>query len=88
MPGSFPFTKKCDGYEQMVELLEEGTIAPDMAPCDAYQTDPIFLQYSEVAFKSHLKNGKMPMAWVMDWQNECKHQPFAIISCILFNVYF
>ena len=26
----------------MVELLEEGTIVPDMAPCDAYQTDPIF----------------------------------------------
>ena len=46
----------------MVELLEEGTIAPDMAPHDAYRTDPIFVQYSEVAFKSQLKNGKMPMA--------------------------
>ena len=45
----------------MVELLEEGTIAPDMAPHYAYRTDPIFLQYSEVAFKSQLKNGKMPM---------------------------
>ena len=42
----------------MVELLEEGTIAPDMVPRDAYQTDPIFLQYSEVAFKSQLKKWK------------------------------
>ena len=42
----------------MVELLEEGTIAPDMAPRDAYRTDPIFLQYSEVAFKSQLKKWK------------------------------
>ena len=50
----------------MVELLEEGTIVPDMAPCDAYRTDPIFLQYTKVAFKSQLKNGKMPMALVMD----------------------
>ena len=58
MPGSFPFTKKCDGYKQMVELLKEGTIAPDMAPRDAYRTDPIFLQYSKVAFKSQLKKWK------------------------------
>ena len=42
----------------MVELLEEGTIAPDMAPWDAYRTDPIFLQYSEVAFKSQPKKWK------------------------------
>ena len=55
MPGSFPFMKKCNGYKRMVELLEEGTIVPDMAPWDAYRTDPIFLQYSEVAFKSQLK---------------------------------
>ena len=46
----------------MVELIEEGTISPDMAPHDAYQTDPISLQYSKVAFKIQLKNGKMPMA--------------------------
>ena len=50
MPGSMPFTKKCDAYQRMVELLEDGTIGPDMAPCDAYRTDPMFLQYSEVAF--------------------------------------
>ena len=67
MPGSFPFMRKCEGYKRMVELLEEGTIVPDMAPCDAYQTDPIFLQYSKVAFKSQLKNGKMQMAWLMVW---------------------
>ena len=42
----------------MVELLEEGTLAPDMAPCDAYRTDPIFLQYYEVGFKSQLKKWK------------------------------
>ena len=53
MPGAFPFTKKCDGYKHMVELLEVGTISPDMAPHDAYQTDAIFLQYSEI--KSQLK---------------------------------
>ena len=58
MPGSFPFTKKCDAYKRMVELLKDGTISPDMAPCDAYRTDPIFLQYSEVAFKSQLKKWK------------------------------
>ena len=58
MPSLFPFTKKCDTYKQMVELLEDGTIGPDMAPRDAYRTDPIFLQYSEVAFKSQLKKWK------------------------------
>ena len=58
MPGSFSFMKKCDGYKQMVELLEEGTIVPDMAPQDAYRTDPISLQYSKVAFKSQLKKWK------------------------------
>ena len=58
MPGSFPFTKKCDAYKRMVELLEDGTIGPDMAPRDAYRTDPIFHQYSEVAFKSQLKKWK------------------------------
>ena len=58
MPGSFPFTKKCDAYKRMVELLEDGTISPDMAPRDAYRTDPVFLQYSEVAFKSQLKEWK------------------------------
>ena len=31
---------------------------PDMAPWDAYRTDPIFLQYSKVAFKSQLKKWK------------------------------
>ena len=31
---------------------------PDMAPQDACRTDPIFLQYSEVAFKSQLKKWK------------------------------
>ena len=30
----------------------------DMAPRDAYRTDPMFLQYSEVAFKSQLKKRK------------------------------
>ena len=55
MPGSIPFTKKCDAYHRMVELLEDGTIGPDMAPRDAYRADPMFLQYSEVAFKSQLK---------------------------------
>ena len=58
MPGSFPFMKKCDAYKRMVGLLEDGTIGPDMAPRDAYRTDPIFLQYSEVAFKSQLKKWK------------------------------
>ena len=58
MPGSMPFTKKCDAYHRMVELLEDGTIGPDMAPRDAYRTDPMFLQYSEVAFKSQLKKWK------------------------------
>ena len=58
MPGSIPFTKKCDAYQRMVELLEDGTIGPDMAPRDAYRTDPVFLQYSEVAFKSQLKKWK------------------------------
>ena len=38
--------------------MVEGTIAPDMAPQDAYRTDPIFLQYSEVAFRSQLKKWK------------------------------
>ena len=52
MPGSIPFTKKCDAYHRMVELLEDGTIGPEMAPRDAYRADPMFLQYSEVAFKS------------------------------------
>ena len=42
----------------MVELLEDGTIGPDMAPRDAYRTDPMFLQYSELAFKSQLKKWK------------------------------
>ena len=58
MPGSIPFTKKCDAYHRMVELLEDGTIGPDMAPRDAYRADPMFLQYSEVAFKSQLKKWK------------------------------
>ena len=58
MPGSIPFTKKCDAYLRMVELLEDGTIGPDMAPRDAYMADPMFLQYSEVAFKSQLKKWK------------------------------
>ena len=58
MPGSMPFTKKCDAYQRMVKLLEDGTIGPDMAPRDAYRTDPMFLQYSEVAFESQLKKWK------------------------------
>ena len=66
MPGSIPFTKKCDAYHRMVELLEDGTIGPDMAPRDAYRADPMFLQYSEVAFKSQLKNGKMRMGCRLD----------------------
>ena len=42
MPGSIPFTKKCDAYHRMVELLEDGTIGPDMAPRDAYRADPMY----------------------------------------------
>ena len=45
-------------HKLMVELLEDGTIGTDMAPRDAYRMDPIFLQYSEVAFKSQLKKWK------------------------------
>ena len=45
--------KKCDAYKRMVELLEDGTIGPDMAPRDAYRTDPIFLQYSKVALRAN-----------------------------------
>ena len=43
----------------MVELLEDGMIGPHMAPRDAYRTDPMFLQYSKVAFKSQLKKWKI-----------------------------
>ena len=57
-PGSFPFTKKCEGYKQMVETLENGTIPPDMAPKEAYRSDPLFFQYSKTAFKNQLKNWK------------------------------
>ena len=52
------FMKKCDAYKRMVKLLEDGTIGPDMAPRDAYRTDPISLQYSKVAFNSQLKKWK------------------------------
>ena len=44
----------------MVEKLENGTIPPDMAPKEAYRSDPLFFQYSETAFKNRLK----------DWKNE------------------
>ena len=44
----------------MVEKLENGSIPPDMAPKEAYCSDPLFLQYSETAFKNQLKN----------WENE------------------
>ena len=57
-PGSFPFTKKCEGYKRMVEKLENGTIPPDMAPKEAYRSNPLFFQYSETAFKNQLKNWK------------------------------
>ena len=57
-PGSFPFTKKCEGYKRMVEKLENGTIPPDMPPKEAYRSDPLFFQYSETAFKNQLKNWK------------------------------
>ena len=57
-PGSFPFTKKCEGYKRMVEKLENRTIPPDMAPKEAYHSDPLFFQYSETAFKNQLKNWK------------------------------
>ena len=42
----------------MVERLEDGTITPDMAPGDAYQSDSLFLQYSDVTFKMQLKKWK------------------------------
>ena len=45
-------------YKQMVEKLENGTIPPDMAPKEAYRSDPLFFQYSETAFKNQLKNWK------------------------------
>ena len=59
-PGSFPLTKNCKGYKRMVEKLENGTSPPDMAPKEAYCSDPLFFQYSETAFKNQLKN----------WENE------------------
>ena len=55
---SFPFTKKCEGYKRMVEKLEDGSISPDMAPKEAYRSNPLFFQYFETAFKNQLKNWK------------------------------
>ena len=42
----------------MTEKLENGTIPPDMAPKEAYRSDPLFFQYSKTAFKNQLKNWK------------------------------
>ena len=81
MPGSMPFTKKCDAYHRMVELLEDGMIGPDMAPRDAYRTDPMFLQYSEVPLRVNSRNGRMRMGWlVKHHQKGSKNHPYVIVS--------
>ena len=49
-----PCTRKMDVYKQMIQILEDGEIPLDMAPSDAYETDPIFLQHSEATYNSAL----------------------------------
>ena len=56
--GTFPFNKECEGYKCMIEKFEDGTTSPDMAPKEAYQSDPLFFHYSETAVKMQLKNWK------------------------------
>ena len=51
-----PFPQKSKGYKQMVAMLEEGTISPDMSPRDAYASDPLFLRYSSTVFEAQLHN--------------------------------
>ena len=58
MAGRPKFTKTCEAYLKMVEMLDSGEIDPGESPRLAYQKHPLFQQYDLPVFRAGLNKYK------------------------------